>query len=145
MLRAITLVVAGILVFAGCGGFAPYPGPTAADGGGGETIELSFAPDDLGCDAVGVPYRSVTFVIDPAAGQDVTVTTDIGSSLATAWQTGFVGGPVADRTVLDASGAVVARDGEVMEIPEGASPSLHGYFVCPSASVLYVFSEPVSE
>ncbi len=140
---AAALVIGAAVGLAGCGGWAPYPEPTGPAGDG--VIELSRAPDDLGCDAIGVPYRSVTFVIDPAAGQDVTVQTDIGSSLATAWQAGFVGGPAADRTVLDASGAVVARDGDVLEIPDDAWPNLHGYFVCPSQSVLYVFDEPAPE
>jgi hypothetical protein len=140
---ATVLVSAAAIGVGGCGGWAPYPDPTepAADG----VIELSRAPDDLGCDAIGVPYRSVTFVIDPAAGQDVTVETDIGSSLVTAWQAGFVGGPAADRTVLDPSGAVVARHGEVLEIPGDAWPNLHGYFVCPSQTVLFILDEPAPQ
>lgn len=143
-MRAIALVIGVTLALAGCGGFAPYPEPTGPGAGGG-AIELSHAPDDLGCDAIRVPYRSVTFVIDPAAGQDVIVETDIGGTLATAWQSGFVGGPATDRTVLDSSDAVVARDGEVLEIPDDAWPNLHGYFVCPSQSVLYVLDEPAPE
>jgi hypothetical protein len=136
------LIFAGTVGLAGCGGWAPYPAPTGAVPDG-DVVELSPAPDDLGCDAIGVPYGSVTFVIDPTAGQDVTVETDLGTTLATAWQAGFVGGPAADRTVLDASGAVVARDGEVLEIPKAAWPNLHGYFVCPSLSVLYVLHAEV--
>jgi hypothetical protein len=138
------LVIAGAIGLAGCGGWASYPDPTGPVAQG-KAIELSHAPENLGCDAIGAPYRSVTFVIDPAAGQDVTVETDIGSTLATAWQSGFVGGPATDRTVLDLSGAVVARDGEVLEIPDDAWPNLHGYFVCPSQSVLYVLNEPAPE
>ncbi len=144
IVRAILLVIAGTVGLAGCGGWSPYPEPSGPEPES-TTIELSRAPDDLGCDAIGVPYRSVTFVIEAAAGQDVTVETDTGSTLATAWQSGFVGGPAADRTVLDATGAVVARDGEVLEIPGDAWPSLHGYFVCPSQTVLYILDEPAPQ
>jgi hypothetical protein len=40
---------------------------------------------------------------------------------------------------------VVARDGDVLAIPEGAWPSLGGYFVCPSPNALYIFNEPAPE
>jgi hypothetical protein len=82
-----------------------------------------------------VPYGSVTFKIDPAAADPVTATTDQGTSLKTFWSVGFVGG-AAD--VQDPSGQVVAKDGDVLDIPEGAFPRLKGYFVCPSADALYV-------
>ncbi|HET9083969.1 MAG TPA: hypothetical protein VFN41_06150 [Candidatus Limnocylindrales bacterium] len=112
---------------------SPGPSQSGAEG----TMTLRVAPADLGCDAMPVAYRRVVFQIDPAAEEPVTAQTDTGKSLQTFWSAGFVGvtdGPA----VKDPSGQVVAANGEGLDIPEGALPRLHGYFVCPSDNALYV-------
>jgi len=101
-------------------------------------IQLNVAPANLGCDAMGVPYRSATIRLDPTAADQVTALTDDGAPLKTFWSEGFVGGSVDDPSVLDPDGVVIARDGEIVVIPDGQWPRLHGYFVCPSPDALYV-------
>ena len=93
---------------------------------------------DLGCDTIGVDYREVTFQIDPAEAEQVAALADTGQVLRTFWSAGFRGGSGAEKVVLDPAGAVVATDGEILAIPEGAFPRLHGYFVCPSTDALYI-------
>lgn len=106
-------------------------------------ITLRVAPADLGCDAIAAPYRSITFRIDATAPEQVVALTNTGASLSTFWSAGFVGGSSADPVVRDPSGSVVARDGEVLPIPEAARPRLAGYFICPSSNALYVlFVDP---
>lgn len=109
---------------------APEESPTA--------ITLRAAPDNLGCDAIAPTYRSVTFVIDVTAPDQVVARADTGETLTTFWSAGFVGGSSADPVVRDPAGSVVARDGDVLAMPEGAWPRLAGYFVCPSTNALYV-------
>lgn len=119
----------------------PSPGPSQSGADG--TITLRAAPADLGCDAMPVAYRRVVFQIDPAAEEAVTAQTDTGKSLQTFWSAGFVGvtdGPA----VKDPSGQVVAANGEGLDVPEGALPRLHGYFVCPSDNALYVLLQDPS-
>jgi hypothetical protein len=103
-------------------------------------MALRQAPPDLGCDTIGIPYRNVTFQIDPAAEEPVTAQTDTGKSLQTFWSAGFQGS-AEERVVKDPSGQVVVSDGETLAIPEGAFPRIHGYFVCPSENALYVLLE----
>jgi hypothetical protein len=62
-------------------------------------------------------------------------------TLKTFWSDGFIGGA---SDVTDSSGQVVVRDGEVLEMPQGAFPRLKGYFVCPSRDALYVLSQDPS-
>jgi hypothetical protein len=107
----------------------------------GSPIELRQAPGDLGCDTIGVPYRDVTFRIDPAEAEHVIAVANSGAVLQTFWSAGFRGATVDQAdVVVDASGAVVAADGDVLAIPEADWPRLHGYFVCPSAEALYILS-----
>jgi hypothetical protein len=133
-------LIAALVVLA-CGGQSP-PAPasptaqTSAPAAG--TLVLNAAPADLGCDAVGVPYRNVTFEIDPTAGDHVTAVADTGTSLRTFWATGFQGGTADDPVVRGPNGEAVAADGETLAIPEGEWPRLHGYFVCPSPDAIYV-------
>ncbi len=87
---------------------------------------------------MGVTYRSATIRFTPAGPEQVSAVTDSGVTLKTFWSAGFVGGPLDDPSVLDHEGRVVARDGEVVTIPEGAWPRLNGYFVCPSPDALYI-------
>ena len=103
-----------------------------------ETIVLRPAPFGLGCDAIPAPYRRVTFRIDPAAADQVWAVADTGATLPTYWEAGFVGGTTSDPVVRDPEGKVILRDGDTLAIPVSAWPDLHGYFVCPSQSALYV-------
>jgi hypothetical protein len=123
----------------------PTPPPVATSApspsiGEEAAIRLRPAPANLGCDAILPPYRSVTFRIDPGAEEQVWATTDLGGRLSTFWSAGFQGGSVLDPVVRDETGAMVARDGEVLAIPEGAWPRLHGHFVCPGVTAIYVFN-----
>ncbi|MFL5684673.1 MAG: hypothetical protein ACJ77D_01335 [Chloroflexota bacterium] len=139
--RTILSVLAVSVMAAACASPTPPsldPSPASSQSpAAGATIALRAAPPDLGCDAMPVEYRRVTFQIDPAAGDPVTARTDTGKSLPTFWSAGFAGsaeGPA----VMDPSGQVVAAHGETLDVPEGALPRLHGYFVCPSTDALYV-------
>jgi hypothetical protein len=131
--------VALALLVAACGSATatPQPGSVAPSGA---TIQLNQAPGDLGCDTIGVDYREVTFHIDPRAKEQVSALADTGISLRTFWSAGFQGGSATDKVVLDPAGAAVVTDGEVLAIPEGAFPRLHGYFVCPSPDALYILT-----
>ena len=104
----------------------------------GAAFQLNVAPANLGCDTIGVSYRSATIRFTSAGPEQVSAVTDGGVRLKTFWSEGFVGGPLEDPSVLDPEGRVVARDGEVVAIPEGARPRLNGYFVCPSPDALYI-------
>jgi hypothetical protein len=117
--------------------------PTAPSQSAAAGMPLRVAPGDLGCDTIGIPYRSVTFDIDPAAADPVTAITDQGTSLRTYWSPGFVGGPPEDPVVRDPAGQVVAADGDVLAVPGDAYPRLKGYFVCTAPDALYIFlAEP---
>ena len=76
----------------------------------------------------------MTFHIDPAATEPVSATTDTGVSLTTYWPAGFTAGTAAERAVRDASGTVVATDGETLKVGE----QLHGYYVCTGPTKVYV-------
>jgi hypothetical protein len=123
---------------AGCGN-SPATSPTTDPSSApGATFQLNVAPGNLGCDAMGVPYRTATIRFAPAGPQQVSAVTDTGAILKTFWSEGFVGGPHDDPSILDPEGRVVARDGEVVIIPVGAWPRLNGYFVCPSPDALFI-------
>ena len=116
--------------------------PASASVAPGAVIQLRQAPDNMACDTIGVDYRQVTFRIDPAAAEQVSALADTGAALRTFWSADFRGGPGGDRVVLDAAGAVVAGDGEVLVInPPDARPRLHGHFVCPAPDALYILAE----
>lgn len=134
-MRVALLAVVALLIGA-CSNAPQAPIPTAP--ASRVAITLRVAPPNLGCDAMAPEYRSVTFAIDAAAPEHVVARTDSGTTLSTFWSAGFEGGSSEDPVVRDPAGAVVARDGEVLRIPEGAWPRLAGYFVCPSSNALYV-------
>jgi len=145
-LRRILLLIGVAILAAGCATpVAPSAKPSSvpSQSGAAATITLRAAPADLGCDAMPVDYRRVTFKIDPEAEEHVTAQSDTGKSLPTFWSTGFAGSaePLA---IKDPSGQVVAANGEALDIPEGALPRLHGYFVCPSTDALYVLLQDPS-
>ena len=106
----------------------PRGAPSAA------AIVLHETPDNLGCDSIGVEYKTVTFHIEPAAAEQVSALTDSGVSLVTYWPAGFKAGTAAERVVRDPAGNVVASDGQVLR----AGQNLRGYGVCLSTSKLHV-------
>jgi hypothetical protein len=148
MRRTISLAAVAILLVAGCTGATPtpslagVPGATT-DASGPAAIVLNRAPADLGCDSIGWPddvelFRSLTFRIDPAAAEQVSAVSDTGVELQTFWVPGFEPGSVTERVVRDHDGQVVARDGEVLDVPPTAAPELHGYPVCLTPTTLHV-------
>jgi hypothetical protein len=68
--------------------------------------------------------------------------TDAGATLHTYWSPGFSLGlatdAVADWVVRDPNGQVVAGPGEILDMPAGTRPRLHGYVVCATADALTV-------
>jgi hypothetical protein len=140
MIRLARSIALAALV-AGCGSATPTTSPGSPAAASGAPIQLNQAPADLGCDTIGVDYRQVTFRIDPAEAEQVAALTDTATVLRTFWSAGFQGGSATDKVVRDATGAVVATDGETLAIPAGAFPRLHGYFVCPSPDALYILAE----
>ena len=151
MVPAASLLL-GSLAIVGCGPGGPF-GPADRSpvlaapsiepaASGGEPFGLRRAPADLACDAIGVTYARVRILIDGNAPEPVTAETDDGRTLRTFWSQGFSLGlaptAVADWVIVDPNGAKVAGVGEVLDIPDGAWPRLHGYFVCPSPDALYV-------
>ena len=129
-----TIALAALL--AACGSATPTLTPASPD----VPIQLNLARGDVGCDTIGVPYRLVAFHIDPGAREQVTALTNTGKVLRTFWSAGFRGGSPDEKVVLDREGAIVAADGEVLGIPQGAWPRLHGHFVCPSPDALYILT-----
>ncbi len=111
---------------------------TATPPSGTTTIVLNEAPANLGCDTIGIDYKSMTFRIDPAAAEQVSAVTDTGVALSTYWSTGFMPGTDAERLVRDPNGKVVVSDGDVLQVPPAAYPRLAGYFVCLGPDKLYV-------
>jgi hypothetical protein len=105
---------------------------TAAPSSG--SIVLHETPANLGCDSIGIDYKSMTFHIDPAAAEQVTAMTDTGVSLVTHWPANFTAGTAAERVVRDSAGMAVATDGETLKVGE----QLHGYYVCLGQTKLYV-------
>jgi hypothetical protein len=117
---------------------APTSGAPSSGAPSGSTIDLHEAPADLGCDTIGIDYKSMTFHIDPAAAEQVSATTDTGVTLATYWSVGFVPGTDSERVIRDPAGKVVVTDGELLQVPPAAYPRLAGYFVCLAPTKLYV-------
>jgi hypothetical protein len=136
MHRTFALVVLLGALVAACAAPAA-PSQSAAAG-----MPLRVAPGDVGCDTIGISYTSARFVIDPTAADPVTAVSDKGRALRTFWAAEFVGGPPDDPVVRDGGGQVVARHGDVLEIPADGFPELHGHFVCPSEDALYIFNVP---
>ena len=151
MIRGMSLVLMGLLL-SGCVTASPSasppltsptqtadPPPIPSVGPG--AIRLDRVPDDFACDAIGVPYRQVTFQVRAGADQGVTVVTEAGVVLQTVWSQAFSIGGVGDPVVRDGAGQAVATDGEVLVIPDAAWPRLHGYFVCPGETDISILAE----
>ena len=143
MRNILFLAVAGVVALGGCA--APPVPPTTpsspAPPSAPAAITLREAPSNLGCDSIGwpdeiEPYSSLTFRIDPAAGEQVRAVSDTGRELVTYWAVGFEPGTAAERVIRDPDGQVVAQDGEVVQLQPGWQ--LHGHPVCMSPDKLYV-------
>lgn len=117
---------------------SPVPTPGGSPSAPTGDVELRRAPAGMACDAIGVPYRSVTFRLDPAATEPVVAVTDGGAILRTFWSEGFA---ARDGRIVDAAGVVVIADGDTLAIPAAAWPRLGGYFVCPGPDALHVLIE----
>jgi hypothetical protein len=135
----ILLVVACLALWA-CAGSATSPSTSpgatavATTAPSSASIVLHETPANLGCDSVGIDYKSMTFHIDTAAAEQVSAMTDTGVSLVTYWPAGFTVGTAAKRAVRDDAGMAVATDGETLK----AGEKLHGYYVCLAPTKIYV-------
>jgi hypothetical protein len=166
------LIAAAAAVLVGCAG-AATPAPTTAPasvpasspstpGGAGspsptaaatatavaspsvKPLALRQAPDNLGCDSIGIDYRRMTFRLDPDAAEPVSAITDTNVQLRTNWSAGFKQAPGGQRAIVDPAGQVVVTDGQTLDVPQAGYPRLAGYFVCLGPSEIYVLlQEPV--
>jgi hypothetical protein len=124
-----------------CTSGAPSPTadvPSGTSAPSATTVVLHEAPANLGCDAIGIDYTSMTFHIDPAAAEQVSAETDTGVTLVTYWAAGFQPGSDTERVVRDPAGETVVTDGDVLRVPPAAYPRLGGYFVCLAPDKLYI-------
>ena len=126
---ALSACTAGSSSSATASSSAPSTVATAAPSSA--SVVLHETPANLGCDAIGIDYKTMTFHIDPAAAEQVSAMTDTGVSLVTYWPAGFTSG---NGAVRDATGDVVASDGEVLQ----SGKQLPGYDVCLAPTKLYV-------
>jgi hypothetical protein len=92
----------------------------------------------IGCDTIGIDYKSATIKIDATSDPDVWAETDTGKKLAVNWTDGFTATDGAAPVINDPKGEEVARDGTVIVVPAGAYPRLVGYFVCLGPDALWV-------
>jgi hypothetical protein len=82
--------------------------------------------EPIGSDAIGVDYKSATIKIDAASDPDVRAETDTGKKLAIDWTAGFSATDGSTPVIQGPKGAEVARDGTVIDVPDGAYPRLVG-------------------
>lgn len=92
----------------------------------------------IGCDAIGIDYKSATIKVDAASDPDVWAETETGKKLAVNWTDGFTATDGTPPVINGPKGEEVARDGTVIVVPAGAYPRLVGYFVCLGPGALYV-------
>jgi len=115
------------------------PSPSqAATGAPSGAFRLQRAPTNLGCDSLPSTYQVAIIRIDPDRAEPVWAEADRGKRLGVLWSAGFSADDDGRPVVVGPKGEVVARDGERIEIPGRAWPSLHGYFVCAGADDIYV-------
>ncbi len=103
-------------------------------------LRLRYFPPDQVCFFGGVPPR-LTFRIDPAAEEPVLLEGILGRRYLVWWADGFHSGPAGNPVVVDPTGLVVARDGDLLITPGGGIAELHGYKIC-AGEAIYVFLEP---
>ncbi len=132
-MRSVLLAIACVGLV-GCASPSASPSPTVA------SIQLRLMPADEPCYLVAV-RQPLTFRIDPAADEDVVAVAADGTRYHVWWSEGFRGGTATDPVVRDPTGQVVARDSEVLEVPDQNQGwhTLHGYRVCATGDSIYVF------
>jgi hypothetical protein len=116
----------------------PAATPTAVPSPSARPLVLHQAPDNLGCDTIGIDYRRMTFRLDPAAAEQVVAVTDTNVQLRTNWSAGFAQAPGGQRAIVDPAGKVVVTDGQTLDVPQAGYPRLAGYFVCLAPTQIYV-------
>ena len=149
----IAVLILGAFVL-GCGTAAsPSPAATVLPGATTEPSQASSAAPSvlssgagivlqrtgpIGCDAIGVDYKSATIRIDAASDPDVWAETDAGKKLGVSWTDGFTATSASPPAINGPKGEEVARDGTKIEVPAAANPRLAGYFVCLGSDALSV-------
>ncbi len=73
---------------------------------------------------------SVTLRMDSTAGENVLAIGRDGTTYLVWWSNGFASGQPGDTLVLDPTGQVAARNGDILVNPGRGFPRLHGYAVC---------------
>jgi hypothetical protein len=102
-------------------------------------FQLERMPANAACEGFQGQLRTVKFIITP--GEPVTAEFDNGLVVPTEWDEGFVPDPLGERLIRDRAGNVVARDGQIIAIPERDWPTLLGHLVCISLNVVWIFDE----
>ena len=92
----------------------------------------------IGCDTIGIDYKSATIKIDAESDPDVWAETDTGKRIAVNWTNGFTATDGAAPVIKGPKGEEVARDGTKIDVPAGAYPRLVGYFVCLGPDAIWV-------
>ena len=118
----------------------PGSSPTPDTGG----LVLDRAPDNTACDTIGIDYKSVTFHIDPSKSPQIWADADTGVTLTVKWDSTFQAGSGSEPNVVDSTGAVVLKDGDKLDVPEGAYPQLKGHFVCTGTTGLIILDKSPS-
>jgi hypothetical protein len=113
----------------------PSSAPSSASAGAGIVLTRT---GPIGCDAIGVDYKSATIKIDAAADPGVWAETDAGKKLAVSWTDGFTATHASSPVIKGPKGEEVARDGTTIDVPAAANPRLAGYFVCLGPDALSV-------
>ena len=107
-------------VLLGCGSsaspspsVAPAPSAAASPVGSAGGIVLDRTPP-IGCDAIGVDYKSATIRIDAASDPDVWAETDTAKKLAVKWTDGFTATDGSPTTIIgpEGRGGRPRRDGD---------------------------------
>lgn len=129
-------------LLAACGQPAPSQASPSTVSSSAPTFALLHSSDTQNCPLVGT--FDVTFRIDPYAGEPVTVVANNGQVLRVWWPPDFVAGTYDEAVVKDASGAVVARDGQRLVAPKQGYPKLPGgWDVCFGDGAIWVQQTPV--
>jgi hypothetical protein len=116
---------------------APSAAPSQIASGTGIVLTRT---GPVGCDAIGVDYKSATIKIDAASDPDVWAETDTGKKIAVKWTEGFTATDASPPVINGPKGEEVARDGTKIDVPPDANPRLAGYFVCLGPDTLYVLA-----
>ena len=95
-------------------------------------LTLRTVQDPEACPGAALPVP-MRFRIDPLAEEQIVAVANDGRTYHVWWAPGFQPGFVTDPVVRDPNGAVVARDGELLE-----GPLLHGHTVCATGDSIFV-------